>query len=197
MTRTRRHSLAHWAAVNCKALRKSSGMPQEQLAEQMTMVGVETSRDTIASLESQRRSDLTLDEVAALAVVFNVRLCDLLAPPEDDGTVEVIPGMSARAERVRAWLAGEVPLMGEDDEVQFFRKAPAWRRAEHRVALDRSMLALTSLRTVMRTALVSDFSNVSPALLAEGLESELERVTLFAKDLAAELRKTAATEEGN
>lgn len=59
-------------AANMRALRKARRWSAHRLADEMTRVRVRWDRSTVANFENRRRQTLSVDELAALGVVFNV-----------------------------------------------------------------------------------------------------------------------------
>lgn len=62
-----------------RRIRKRNGWSAERLADLMTQQGNPISRNTITAMETGRRGYLTLDEAIAFAVVFKVRVDDILS----------------------------------------------------------------------------------------------------------------------
>lgn len=65
-------SLSVQVAANVKAMRKARGMSQHDLAAALAEVGCAVGRYVLANWETGRRLVITVDELAALAVVFAV-----------------------------------------------------------------------------------------------------------------------------
>jgi transcriptional regulator with XRE-family HTH domain len=59
-------------AANVVRLRKARGWSQDRLCTEMQSVGCEWQRDVVAKVENGRRKAITVDELAALAGVFNL-----------------------------------------------------------------------------------------------------------------------------
>ncbi len=100
------------AAVRVKELRKRTGRSAARLAEEMTNVGVPWKREIVANLESGRRDRLDVDELLALAAVFQVPPVALLIDPTS-ATTAVTPTLEMPTSHVLLWMLGELPLQVE------------------------------------------------------------------------------------
>jgi transcriptional regulator with XRE-family HTH domain len=94
-----------------KELRRARGWTGAELGERMTKLGVRWDRSIVANVEAGRRKAFTVDELMALAIVFDVAPVHLMVPL-DEGPYQVTPEMEQPTARVRAWIRGEEPLPG-------------------------------------------------------------------------------------
>ncbi len=94
-----------------KALRKRTGLSAARLAEEMTKAGVPWKREIVANLESGRRDRLDVNELLALAAVFQVPPITLLIDSASETTV-VSPNIEMPTAHVLLWMIGEQPLHG-------------------------------------------------------------------------------------
>lgn len=92
-----------------KELRRKRGLTAQQLAEQMTRVGVPWEHGVVTKLETRRRKSLSITEWLALACVLDVPPVSLLLPVEDVD-YQVTPEITLRASRVGAWIILPEPL---------------------------------------------------------------------------------------
>ncbi|WP_158289940.1 helix-turn-helix domain-containing protein [Micromonospora sp. S4605] len=111
-------------AQQVRALRKRDGLTAEQLAARMREQGVPFDKTVVANLETGRRRFVTVQELFALAEVFDVFPVHLLVPPDspDDDSYQVTPdGPVSTLHRVRQWIRGQSPLRGFDDAARTIR----------------------------------------------------------------------------
>jgi len=91
---------------NLQLMREERGDTQAELARQLTAVGSEMTKATIASLESGRRLDVTVGELVTLAQVLQVPLSAFFA---GKGTVRPTVQTELRLPEMRALMSGEAP----------------------------------------------------------------------------------------
>jgi transcriptional regulator with XRE-family HTH domain len=98
--------VAELIGANLKALRRAAGLTQTELAEAMEVVGFRWVRQTVAETEAGRR-DMTVEELAAIAAIFEMPLYGVIATPGglitqrwSEGVVEV----GNRSLRFQNWL---------------------------------------------------------------------------------------------
>lgn len=111
-------SLTLAVAGRVRALREERGWSAEQLAEQLTAIGMPTRRSALANFENGRRREIGLHEVFAFARVFRVPPALVLGEPLDQ--VEVLPGAEVAVYRVSEWFGGAElsdALIFDDDEI--------------------------------------------------------------------------------
>jgi len=106
-------------AGRLKDLRRRYGLSAAQLAEQCAAAGVpELTPAVIANIETgrrdqatgQRRRQVTVEELLALAIVLNVPPLALLVRPDAE-TIPVTPEVQAHPAEVLLWLLAEQPLL--------------------------------------------------------------------------------------
>ncbi|MFD4551674.1 helix-turn-helix domain-containing protein [Streptomyces sp. NPDC058466] len=99
-----------------KQLRTRKGWTGADLGQQMTARGIRWDRSIVANLENGRRATVSVNELLALARVFDVAPVHLLVPVHEQqfrvAKDEVYP-----TSRVRAWVRGESPLPGTDERM--------------------------------------------------------------------------------
>jgi transcriptional regulator with XRE-family HTH domain len=125
-----------------RQLRDQRQHSQEELALYCQLVGLDWTRDTIASLETGRKSDVSLGELMLLAGLFDVPVADLFSR----GAAQIVLGESGAArqttsrEALRQWLSrlskvGEVGarILSTDERQRALRRTFALdlRLAEH------------------------------------------------------------------
>lgn len=118
-------------AERVTAVREAHRLNQQELVELLAeRFDVKMDRATLTRIENGKRK-VSLDEALMFAVALDVAPVHLLAPPDDDARVEVVRGVTASATEVRAWIRGEAPLQGVDEQT-FRAEVPAseWRRAQ-------------------------------------------------------------------
>jgi transcriptional regulator with XRE-family HTH domain len=87
-----------------RALRQAKNYTAEQLAEQVAKFGVPWKRDVVANLENGRRENITVDELAALALALDVPAIELLIDP--DLETWIAPHVALRDDYARIWWGG-------------------------------------------------------------------------------------------
>lgn len=110
-------------ASRVRELRRSSGLSQAAVAERMTKYGVPWTRLTVVNLERRvaqsrgsgaGRDAVTLQELLALALVFDVPPILLVADPRSADPVPVAEGVEPDPWRALFWLIGKQSLTGRD-----------------------------------------------------------------------------------
>src|SRR4051794_35558476 len=88
-------------ALRMRELRTKRGWSAQELADQMVKVGIPWQRPVVANLETGRRRTVSVEELLALAYVFNVAPIHLLVPLRNDIAYRLTPSSwttaSARA----------------------------------------------------------------------------------------------------
>jgi len=94
-------------ATNIRRIRKARGLSTYKLADRLTKVGRPIAPSAISKVERCERQ-VTVDDLAALAVIFNVSPSALLLPPTDDPSEKVeITGVGpVPADQAWDWLDG-------------------------------------------------------------------------------------------
>lgn len=92
--------------------RKAAGLSQSELAERVADHGPDWGRTTVAKLESGGRKAVTVQELLALALVFDVPPVSLIADPRQTGTVPISNTIEADHWTALAWLVGNGTLDG-------------------------------------------------------------------------------------
>lgn len=128
-------------ARQVRELRDGRGWSARELADRLAKAGApQVSRSVLASIESGRRPYVTVDELFALARVFNVSPLRLLLPwSTDPNTTVDIGGITGVAVReIWEWALGAGPLTvsaeDPDGDLQRFRldSLPHWARSQER-----------------------------------------------------------------
>jgi transcriptional regulator with XRE-family HTH domain len=95
-------------AARVRVLRTAKGWTAEQLAREMTDIGVPWERAVVTKLETGRRQSVTVDELVALAIVLGVPVFGLLLPPAGEvDTVTLTPTTTSRWTWALMWMVGE------------------------------------------------------------------------------------------
>lgn len=95
--------------------RKQLGLTAQELADICTdQYGYPLTRSTLASLESGRRSALSVTDVLVLAHALRVPPLQLLCPTGFEEEVEILPGRQVPALDALRWFDGEQPGLPGD-----------------------------------------------------------------------------------
>ncbi|MGI5515275.1 helix-turn-helix domain-containing protein [Streptomyces sp. CA-106131] len=97
-----------------KQLRGHRGWTGAELGERLTRLGVPWDRSIVANFEAGRRRTVSVTELMALSMVFDVAPVNLLVPL-DNRPYKITPERTEGGDIVRAWVRGEDPLPGMDD----------------------------------------------------------------------------------
>jgi len=117
-TATQYGPTAKTVATNVKRLRERTGMTIYKLSALLREAGRPITPAAVGKIEREQRQ-VTVDDLAALAVIFGVSPSALLLPlaPQKTDPVEVTGGGTVTAGDAWAWANGERPLkMTEGDE---------------------------------------------------------------------------------
>lgn len=87
---TRQGEVSGQVASNMTALRKAHGLSQEALAAKLAAIGSSLTRLGIGNVETRGRA-VSVDELVALAEVFNVEPAALLTPVTITYEVRCVP----------------------------------------------------------------------------------------------------------
>jgi transcriptional regulator with XRE-family HTH domain len=93
--------------------RKMLSLTQEQLAELVTEIsGLPVSRLVVRKVEEggQRAENVSLLELFAFAAALKIAPVYLMTPNEDEAVMTVPARPEIRADNVRAWVRGDLPL---------------------------------------------------------------------------------------
>lgn len=197
--RTRDASLAWHVAENVQTLRRPRSA--EALAASVQLEGVAMNRSALANIESHRRADLTLEEVAALAIALNVSPTNLLLPPDGaSDRVAVTPKREDHAWLVRQWIYGRMRLPSVAGEVRDSRDrdldaefrikaAPESerRQGDERFSRHPISFAVAELMTYVRDGILGPTQYMTPQLLASAIRRAVDNVSTTALRLADEL----------
>ncbi|MEU3613504.1 helix-turn-helix transcriptional regulator [Streptomyces sp. NPDC006872] len=118
-------------ARRVKELRTRQGITAEQLAHLLSGQGIHWDRFAVANLEKERRKNLTVGEMLALARVLHVSPVHLIVPPTNEGTFQVTPEEACPPSDARAWIRGSAELPRTDrrifrTEVPFSELGQSW-----------------------------------------------------------------------
>lgn len=102
---------AQTVAANVKRLRERTGMTIYKLSALLREAGRPITPAAVGKMEREQRQ-VTVDDLAALAVIFGVSPSALLLPltPKDSDPVEVTGGGTVTAGDAWSWVDGERPL---------------------------------------------------------------------------------------
>jgi len=165
-------TLSAVASANIRRFRVGANLNQVELGERVAALGVPMNRSVVANIESGRRTSLSIEELAAFAIVLNVAPVNLLLPADVDASVSVAPAVVDTALNVRSWICGSRALESATAartlaELRalwwdFIAKAPAFERRSHDERFWRHPLymELTGLAGHLRTATLGEDDRV-------------------------------------
>ncbi len=190
--------MAWHVAANVRLLRHPRSA--EDLAAQVRSEGVDMNRSALANIENYRRVDITLEEVAALAIALNVSPTNLLLPQEGGPEpVSVTPKREDHASFVRSWIYGNMRLRSanesahdSDREAEFRTKAAPrheQRQRDERFSRHPVATAVAELMTYVRDGVLGPTEYMTPELMAGALRRAAEKVSAAAGDLADHIEK--------
>lgn len=93
-------------------------MSQTKLGERMAELGCEWSRTSVAKLEGGHRNSVSVQELLALAVVFDVAPVMLLADPRHGERVPIADGLDIDPWTALLWLMGFTTLTNGEPTYQ-------------------------------------------------------------------------------
>ncbi|MGQ4727039.1 helix-turn-helix domain-containing protein [Streptomyces sp. Ju416(a)] len=96
-------------AGNVKRLREARNLTIYALSGALGVAGRPVTPSAVAKIEKQQRQ-VTVDDLAALATVFNVSPAALLLPMSDEEEIEVTGAGAVRASVAWAWANSQRPL---------------------------------------------------------------------------------------
>ncbi|MFJ7154652.1 helix-turn-helix domain-containing protein [Streptomyces sp. NPDC101118] len=105
-------------ARRVKEVRGRKGLTAQQLADRLRKAGVPWDRATVTKLETNRRQNVSVVELLALARVLDVAPVHLLVPL-GEGPYQVTPNETALASRARRWVRGDTTLRGGDAQIYY------------------------------------------------------------------------------
>ncbi|MFJ6783749.1 helix-turn-helix domain-containing protein [Streptomyces yangpuensis] len=109
-------------ARRVKEVRGRKGLTAQQLADRLRDAGVPWDRATVTKLETNRRQNVSVVELLALARVLDVAPVHLLVPLHE-GPYMVTPVEAVTASRARLWIRGDTTLKGGDAQI-YYSEAP-------------------------------------------------------------------------
>lgn len=177
------HRVVAALAARVRDLRLSTGLSQVELGERMTEMGVEWSRTTVAKLESGRRESVSVEELYALAQVFDVPLVWLLADPQSGRPVAISEGVEVDPWTALLWLTGFQPLGG--------RGGSAWSSAYNALSQLNILARVLEQYRLIRRMLDVPMVPAQPA--GEGAVADADVLTTLG-DPAEARRQLEATE---
>lgn len=164
-------------------------------------------RSGLANIENNRRADLTLEEVAALAIALNVSPTNLLLPKESRDSkpeslvVSVTPNRQDFGPFVRRWIYGETRLPSIEAglphdprlDVEFRNNdlVPDYELRSRHEGYSRHPVnsAVLELETFARDAVLGPEGVISPHQLAIALRRAADKVSQRAHELADDIEK--------
>lgn len=187
-------------STNIRALRERRGLTVRELSVRMAALGrpllpsgitkieyaATQKRDSTKGAPERRRVDV--EDLAALALALDTSPAYLMAPRDDD-PVQVTPERETSGWWMAEWCRGEAPLPPDDEEA-LLDSAPEYLRRRRQAGLHPAILALTSLETMARDAVLAD-RDLDARGLADALRYDLERVTGYVTLLANEADEVA------
>ncbi|MCB1258510.1 MAG: helix-turn-helix transcriptional regulator [Microthrixaceae bacterium] len=123
----------HTSAVvgaNVRRLRTGAGMTIRDVVQNLRDIQVPMSPSGVTDIEKGRRG-VTVDQLTALAIVFNVSPATLLTPHPDDPDEETMLSacIPASARDIWLWMIGEEPSMIDPEAVDDYERETFRRRA--------------------------------------------------------------------
>jgi transcriptional regulator with XRE-family HTH domain len=118
-----------------KQLRGHRGWTGAELGTRLTRLGARWDRSIVANFEAGRRRTVSVTELLALAIVFDVAPVNLLVPL-DDRPYQVTPTRAENSDLVRSWVRGEQPLPGTDERTYRTEVSLADLHKEHTTTLE-------------------------------------------------------------
>lgn len=115
MVRSSAEPITAAIADRVRVLRAAGRLTQKDLAEAMVLQGVAWTRSTVVNLEQSSkgsrgtgagRDAVTVQELLALARVFDIPPVMLLADPRHVANVEIVPGVRLPAWDAFLWITG-------------------------------------------------------------------------------------------
>lgn len=107
-------------ATRLREARQRRRWSQAELAQRVTALGHRLDKATIAKIEragleerTAKARRVTIEDAVALAAALDVPLLSLLLPAEDED-LALAPELVLRSRLASAWMAGVLPLRGED-----------------------------------------------------------------------------------
>ncbi|NEA78040.1 helix-turn-helix transcriptional regulator [Actinospica acidiphila] len=100
-----------------KQLRGHRGWTAAELGKRVSRHGPRWDRSIVANFEAGRRRTVSVDELLALALVFDVAPVNLLVPVTDE-QYRASAIRTVNANDVREWVRGTKPLPGTSTEAQ-------------------------------------------------------------------------------
>ncbi|MFD9398360.1 helix-turn-helix transcriptional regulator [Streptomyces sp. NPDC060011] len=98
-------------AKRIKELRARRGWTAEKLGVEVTRHGAKFDRFTISNLENGKRQNVTVDELLAFAMTFDVAPIHLMVPLHNEPYLVTVD-RTEDADRAREWIRGSLPLAG-------------------------------------------------------------------------------------
>lgn len=99
------HGWSRRIGRNLARLRKEGGLSARELSERCTALGYQVPRNTIANVESGRKREVSVQELAVLAAALGTSPLALVYDPAE-ASVEVLPGRVGRTADAASWFAG-------------------------------------------------------------------------------------------
>lgn len=142
-------------ADRVRRLRRDAGLSQADLAARIAERGPDWGRTTVAKLESGGRKSVSVQELLALALVFDVPPVALIADPRSASHVPIQPGELVNPWAALLWLTGAARIDQRAELSNFYGDSylisTAWDIAYH----------LRTLETVERGRDAEDFRRLN------------------------------------
>jgi transcriptional regulator with XRE-family HTH domain len=122
-TRSKMRAPHDVAIARIRQLRKRNGYTQQQLADQLNLLGAQTDRAAVAKVELGQRG-LSLNEAFQYAMALNVAPVHLFAPTDDDDPISLGPNLTVSPHEMRRWVRGQQPLGVWQDERIYYSEVP-------------------------------------------------------------------------
>jgi transcriptional regulator with XRE-family HTH domain len=181
-------------ARRLRQAREARHWTQQELVDQLAVLGYQMDRATIAQIESgarrngvTRSENITLNEVVALSMALGVALIHMVVPPEpDDAPVWLVPKRPAdTALNARRWARGEQALGDEDF---YWAQVPARDQLAKWTALRGLQEGVAALAATYPTLPVGDDEEVAPGV--QRMRSMLNVIDSYVKAISNLLETT-------
>jgi transcriptional regulator with XRE-family HTH domain len=107
-------NIAQAVASNLRRLRSTRGLTTQALERRLTEIGYRIARSSLTNMELGRR-EVSLEDIAALAMALEVPPLLLIAPVATEPTITVL-GTDMDSWQFAQWFAGRAPLSGTADD---------------------------------------------------------------------------------
>ncbi|MDX1890127.1 helix-turn-helix transcriptional regulator [Mycolicibacterium sp. 050158] len=181
--------------TNIERARRTREMTGRDLSARLRDLGAPMSVATVSEVERGKRK-VSAAELLIFSVALNTSVIDLLTP-NDGSQLEIAENIDPIPWAwLESWIGGNSPWPPHPTNSayteQFFETASEWRKLKHRTDMRPEMQELSVLRSAVAGAIdgPSEINQIrEPALMAEYLRDQLDRVNTYVKLLADHIEK--------